>query len=951
MTGLTRARTIPLLLLWILMAASLPGQELAVVHYGIREGLPSSVITSLAQTPDGRIWISHSTGVSVYDGKHFRTWTNADGLLDTNPSDLTVDSAGRVILIFPQYGVQAIEPKGTLRTLEDPGQALQADHAAFIYTLSDGSVIAVGKKGYYEVTETEVRGPFYPIPGRSGNITWVLDRPRAGGREILFATSDGVVAVQGQERVILPLPYEMIGSRQIALMAAGTSGETWFFTSPGWMLRQDESGAIQTWNIAEPGQQIAHPYSMQADASGALWIATGTGLVRFFEGKSEIFSDEHGLSNVFAVDVLIDRQGVLWVATDSGLNKISQPGFRNYRYRRGVPVNSIWSLAQLEDGAVWMGTNSGIVEIDPAGRMRIITTQDGLPDSTILDFETVGGGKVWVLGYNGVYLWNGKTFQSYPHELFESLNLYDLFPVSEEEVWIGTNQGVYRLRPQDNQLSPHPLNDLITGSKMVTLISPAANGDIWIVASDLYRWHKQTNTLRKQVFPPELDVRSVLKTVEGPEGQWFLTDRRLILYDGQQWREYPSRGRFFDMVRTDAGEIWIGCAGGVARFDGSRFYFFGLHDGVAIEECNTGASLLDRQGRVWLGGVNLTVVDPKLLRHYAPVQPLLTAARVGMEDHDFPGSLQFLSPSTTVEFHFAAPSFSNEQGLFYRYRVSGFEEWSAASHDTSVRYTYLPAGQHFFEVQASSDPGTWDGPVASLPLTVAPFWWQTAPVWASMAGAVVGLGYLISQLRIRRFKRQQEQLRRLVEEQTAEIKQQRDSLALLAGTDELTGLPNRRRLDERLERELARAKRSRKPMSILLFDLDHFKKVNDSGGHHMGDEMLKAVGTYGAPVIREVDTLARWGGDEFLLLLPETDTTGAMEVSLRLKGALEKPRISDSQGRVFSLSISGGLATADFRTHAATTVEDLVKEADRALYRAKQEGRNRIRIAEFASRG
>jgi diguanylate cyclase (GGDEF)-like protein len=951
MAGQGRAWTIFFLLLWLLLSPSLSAPELAVVHYGIRDGLPSSVIMSLAQSPDGRIWISHSTGLSVYDGKHFRTWTKADGLLDTNPSDLTVDSAGRVMLIFPQYGVQAIEPRDALVTLENPGGAFQEDHAAFIYALSDGSVVAVGRQGYYEVTETEVRGPSYPIPRKSGNITWVLDRRREGVRELLYATADGVVAVRGSDWSILPLPYDQIGGRQISLMTQGASGDTWFFSASGWMLRQDESGAIESWNLAKDGQELKHPYSMQMDSTGAIWIATGTGLVRFAEGKSEVFTDEHGLSNIFTVDVLIDHQGVLWVATESGLNKISQPGFRNYRYRRGFPVNSIWTIVQLDDGRIWMGTNSGIVEVDPSGRTRVITTRDGLPEPAILSLKKITAGRIWTLGYSGVYLWNGKSFQNYPHEILRTLNLYALFPVSEEEVWIGTNEGVYRLRPKENELTPHPLNSMMTGSRIVTGIEAAADGDVWVIASEPYLWNQRANTLKRQDFPPELGSPSVSKTARGPEGQWFLTDRSLILYDGEEWRTYPSSARFFDMVRTDSGEIWVGCAGGVARFDGSGFSFYGLYDGVAVEECNKGASLIDSRGRIWLGGVNLTIIDPTQLRSYSPVLPLITMVKAGLAYQHFPQALQFPSPSTTVEFHFAAPSFGKEQGLFYRYRVPGFEEWSPPSHDTSVRYTYLPAGLHSFEVQASTDPGDWNGPVASLPLAVAPVWWQTAPVVASMIGAMVGLGFLISQLRVKRLKRQQEELRRLVDEQTAEIKQQRDALALLAGTDEVTGLPNRRTLDERMERALLRAKRSRKPVSILLFDLDHFKKVNDSAGHHMGDEMLKAIGNYGVPVIREVDTLARWGGDEFMLLLPETDAKDALEVSLRLKTALEMARIPDSQGRVFSISISGGLATADSRHNPEITVEDLVKEADRALYRAKQEGRNRIRIAEFASRG
>jgi len=168
----------------------------------------------------------------------------------------------------------------------------------------------------------------------------------------------------------------------------------------------------------------------------------------------------------------------------------------------------------------------------------------------------------------------------------------------------------------------------------------------------------------------------------------------------------------------------------------------------------------------------------------------------------------------------------------------------------------------------------------------------------------------------------------------ARLYRQTEKLAL---TDGLTGLYNHRRFQERLSEEIARCERNPQPLSLVMIDLDHFKRVNDQYGHPVGDTVLRGVAKLLKESIRKVDLAARYGGEEFVLLLVGTDPAGAHRLAERIREAGERLSFR-AEGREFRISLSLGLASypADARRK-----EDLIERADQALYRAKQAGRNR----------
>lgn len=172
------------------------------------------------------------------------------------------------------------------------------------------------------------------------------------------------------------------------------------------------------------------------------------------------------------------------------------------------------------------------------------------------------------------------------------------------------------------------------------------------------------------------------------------------------------------------------------------------------------------------------------------------------------------------------------------------------------------------------------------------------------------------------------------------------NLRLDSSTDYLTQLFNRRYVLERAEIELLRVKRHGGLFSILLLDIDHFKKINDSFGHLVGDAGLRAVGDLLRCQIRPTDVVGRYGGEEFLIFLPDTDHNEASEVAERFRSSLEEMVVQYGQ-QTFQMTACIGVA---FGTSQTENIDTVIEAADFALYKAKRNGRNQIAVATLTNR-
>ena len=174
---------------------------------------------------------------------------------------------------------------------------------------------------------------------------------------------------------------------------------------------------------------------------------------------------------------------------------------------------------------------------------------------------------------------------------------------------------------------------------------------------------------------------------------------------------------------------------------------------------------------------------------------------------------------------------------------------------------------------------------------------------------------------------------------------QADRLAALSQTDSLTGLANRRALSLHLERELRRSVRYGMPASLLLIDVDGLKQVNDSEGHSAGDRVIRIVANAISEGLRETDFGARWGGDEFAIVAPNTTAEAAFRSAERLVVRVASRQTQGGRQRRLAATVSVGIATFDPARTKDWNLERLVRAADSALYRAKGGGRNQVQAA------
>ncbi len=244
------------------------------------------------------------------------------------------------------------------------------------------------------------------------------------------------------------------------------------------------------------------------------------------------------------------------------------------------------------------------------------------------------------------------------------------------------------------------------------------------------------------------------------------------------------------------------------------------------------------------------------------------------------------------------------------------------------------------DVRATDKSGNWSAHELSLPINIVPPWWLT---WQAKVAfvlsfcVVIYLGYRVRSWQIHVYAKR---LEREVEDRTHLLREYNQQLKITARTDYLTGLPNRRYFLEEAERHYASFLRTQRKFSVLLMDVDHFKSINDQWGHEGGDYVLVELASRLCSTCRQMDLIARWGGEEFIMLFPESDIHGCLAAVEKVKRSIIA-RPFHYKGNHFYITVTIGVAEVS----AGVALEQSINDADKALYRGKKSGRNCIRYA------
>lgn len=293
-----------------------------------------------------------------------------------------------------------------------------------------------------------------------------------------------------------------------------------------------------------------------------------------------------------------------------------------------------------------------------------------------------------------------------------------------------------------------------------------------------------------------------------------------------------------------------------------------------------------------------------------------------------------------LEIQFAVPPAHAYDRL--RYRLLGLDPaWKEAGKEREVLQYHLAPGDYEFEFQAEG--GRLKGSVVeSVPITVTAPYWQTGRVRTQCVVFLLMLVLLLHRMRVRFLKKRNGKLQETVNQTRAELtltartaRDAQEALKEQALRDGLTGLWNRRAVFAMLEKEIYRAQRDRFPVTVVMIDLDHFKNINDTYGHPTGDEVLAEAARRLVEVMRPYDFIGRYGGEEFLVVLPSCSSHHGVRRAEEFRRSIAAMPVYTAAGQL-AITCSVGVAAYD----EAMPPDDLIHRADEALYRAKRMGRN-----------
>jgi diguanylate cyclase (GGDEF)-like protein len=950
-------------------AADLADRRKALTQYKTdrwqtEQGLPLNTVQALLQTRSGYLWVGTGGGLARFDGVRFKTFESSEvpqvasrsifGLMEDREGALWIGYSGgaarylngRFEAMFgdemtasrrvwgfaqgPDGVVWAATENGLVRwhngvaTLMQETDGLPTSRLRALTFDSDGT-LWIGTTGgglvSYARGKFEVFNPANGFPHLE--VRAVLADPEGG---VWAATAGGGLARVVQGKVRTYTMADGLPTDQLAALARDSQGSLWIGTWGAGLTRFSE-GEFTSISSAEglAGDQI---WSLAVDREDSVWIGTWVGGMNRLSSRAfVVFGTPEGLSNDNVRSVLHARNGVTWVTTaGGGLNRIEGFNITRIGKAEGLPTDEVSTVHEDRDGSLWIGTyTAGVVRLRPGGRMEAYGISRGLPGNDVRVISQDRTGTVWVGTRSSLARFTGQRFAMVQDKGAPREGVSAILEGRDGTVWFGTpGQGLVRYR--DGVFETFTRKDGLVSNWVMALYEDAS-GSLWIGTNG-----EGMNRLR--------DGR--LTAIRPASGLW----------DGSAQV----------IIEDKMGYLWMTCNRGFYRVSIAELNAFA--DGRAEKVTSAGfgpgdalrsttfagghqpAGAADAEGHIWLPSYRgLVIVDPAHLPG-SGAPPAVRIDEVEVDGKSKPAEAGVVLPkgSLPLTIRYTAMTLKDAERVRFRHLLDGLNhDWVEAGRGREASFPALPHGDYRFRVAASTDGQHWSEAPESLIITVRPYFHQT--VWfivLAVLGALLAIGALI-RLRTHNLRARHAEMERLVAEKTEELRLANEHLSRLSFADALTGLANRRRFDETLEKEWRRATRFQTPLAVVIADIDCFKAYNDALGHPEGDKCLSAVAdVFRQSVSRAGDLAARYGGEEFMVLIPAADREAALAFAERLRHACEAraiPHPASDVAPVVTITLGVAACTPSPEDGPAS----LVAEADAALYRAKQEGRNRVR--------
>ncbi|MEZ5464079.1 MAG: diguanylate cyclase [Lysobacteraceae bacterium] len=960
MRGIHRHRVVRLLCWWLLLAIGLQALQAAegsisgmplYQRFGPEDYAAAPVHLALLSGDDGSLFVGNVEGVLRFDGS---AWSRIPLPGNAVARALARGRDGRIYVgSYDQFGYLEAHANGEYsfqdlrstfglqgeeRHLGDIWTIVVTDDA--VYFQSSTQLLRLGQGGStqrWPLAET-VRGFF-----GDGNTLYA----RVEGKGLCRFDDGRLVLLPGGE-IFGDQPLNSLLSRNDGLLLVG--GDSFYRFDGERVSRLDGDAASLFVDTA--------PYLAKLLSDGSVVVGTlGGELLRFDASLAFQSRIPLGPYSILALDT--DSEGGLWAATEGDLLRLRMPSpWSVFSAADGIPgsiSDSAWS-----GGRLWVANSRGVAVAEQGenGRMRFrqvleteLETYDLLEgDGGLLVGERFGLRWLPDEGGTSSFVWEGGSAYYLLRSRFDP-----------DVVYVAAQRSLLRLRQDGNAWSVEsewPFGDINLSSLLET------------AADTLWVGDNRGGVVRWSLSPDGRDVLEQ-RTYGAEQGLTFDPDygsgvlrlgdqlfarsgERAFRYDGERF--VPYEGEPFSLVRRPTELELVNTPLGDYAYT-TRELWRRRPGEQTWKPVHLGSRLARGFTNVHVDADHsLRIVTWSSLLQYDPIasesggRPL----SVGLSRVEYrPGGaqLQLLPLKQDGDFPYDAGDglrlkfalVSMEPGAEVRWRLPGrvdnWSDWSSVS-DSTLNFGRLDAGDYHLQVEGRVPSGR-EVRALDYEFRVRPEWYRSH--WALAIGLllllllIAAIVQLVSRVRYRNFVAINRRLEQKIVERTRELEDANERLAELATEDSLTGVANRRAMEQALTREWQRCAESVSPLSVIMVDVDHFKRYNDEHGHLEGDKRLRWVAGQLSAMIRPVrELVARFGGEEFVLILPGYNADRAVQRAEELRRRFTR---QDSD-----VTISLGVATQVPRLDDDPA--QLLQRADTALYRAKRRGRNRVELDE-----
>ena len=923
--------------------------------WALQNGLQQKSVMAVAQTRDGFLWLATEEGLVRFNGRTFVTFDerNAPGLGDRFIRSIAAAPDGS-LWIGTMSGL-AHYSGGKFESFRNERESRMDIYDLCVST--DGSVWFSSDRGLRRVQDGVLRNYTTADGLPADGITGVAATPNGA---VWIATVKGLVSFESG-RFHTYSKWDGVEGTPLNSVTIGRNGDIWIGAINGSVGRWSR-GKITTWWKGS-GARID---SLREDIDGTLWIAfEKVGLGRLRGHKLELLTRLNGLPSDNPDWIYEDRERNLWVGwADAGLSMFRDARFTSFGKPEGLTSDSISSVIQAVDGSFWVGTVDGGVNHLVNGADRASSAAEGLTGTSALGLAQSRDGSIWIgSGSGSATRIKGDRVTSFRLAGPLTPELPAVVQDRSGDLWFGFDMpnGLARLR------NGHFEQIALEGRVKALAVAP--NGALWIASyldglSELKNGafrHYSVNDGLSSTFLTSVyvDPEGVVWAGTALAGLNRLKEGKITHYSVEQGL---SDSTVSAMIEDDDGYLWLSGPRGISRVslqdlndyaEGRiktvRSESYGYADGLRSIECNSKAQpgiWKAKDGKLWFATTaGLAIIDPRhiLTNEVLPIVQIEEIALDGKYQKAIENGMRLGPGSGNVEITFQAPSFVAPERMQILYRLEGVDrDWNDVATRRSAAYANLGPGKYHFEVKAANSDGRASKDATALDFEILPHYYQT--FWFRGL-CVLCLGLLVWRIylsRVHYLIRKTSELEAVVSQRTAELRAAllvaeaaKEQLHDQAMRDSLTGFWNRRAIFEILDGETVRCQKESQPLCIIMADLDHFKMVNDTWGHLAGDAVLRDVSDRMRQGLRRNEAVGRYGGEEFLILLPLCSFAIALRRAEELRVAIQIGTISIS-GREIAVTCSFGIAVYEH----GCTVEELIGKADAALYVAKNRGRN-----------